>query len=318
MGWLLLAIPSALIVVWVVIRRRSLGAAPELPAVGEVREPPEDISPALVPYVITPRDPGTDAAGAAINAMLVERLRRGDLAWSGDHLRFVRRGESEAAYERDLDGYLETTATENGEIDPARLRARLERENALLSWAHRPRMDYEQQHGKIVDLGAYDRMTAPVAIGWLFGVGCVLLPWFHGLAVDRTPGGRALLVATACGAASILAAVLGGRAALRWLPAKAANAARWLAYRDALAAGTTGKDSDLAYALALGVGRQFAEHQAASGNGEPRRIVDAIDPITHGLFARERWARSAPPQRNLGLERLRERHRENLEKQRES
>ncbi|HWG84521.1 MAG TPA: DUF2207 domain-containing protein, partial [Deinococcales bacterium] len=225
------------------------------PAVEEVgryyREPAEEIPPAVVPFVMSQRNPGLSAAGAAIGSTLLDFARRGHLELiphenagflglgRSTETRFkpVSRPDGMTNFEADLWAVMERAGGRDGIVSPDELRRYFKsRPSWGQNWVQEPRAWYESNHGFLVDQAALNATRLPLVLSFLaaaaaIGGGILLAASSDGVG----PPVDLVLSLIAAGAVLLVASIVAAVGMPRWTGPALLNARRWQAYRNFLA-----------------------------------------------------------------------------------
>jgi uncharacterized membrane protein YgcG len=229
--------------IWCYRLWRSRGVEPLVGDIGRYfREPPEDIPPGAVPYVLDQFNPGRTVAPKALGATFLDFARRGYLTLrerhvdgflgigAKDEVDFVIAKEppsSLPSYESNAWTLLrEATSlkTHDDVVTPAELKGFFVKHPTWITeWSSEPRAWYEETHGPLLAGGHVWSMVGMIGSG--IGIMCILiaLGFFSNnmilLATGFVTGTMAGLFGLICGAALP-----------RWQPEKLLNARKWRAY----------------------------------------------------------------------------------------
>ncbi|GAO75931.1 DUF2207 domain-containing protein [Meiothermus ruber] len=280
------------------------GREPQTEEVGRYyREPPEEIPPGLVPYVLTQTDPGQSMLGRMIAATLLDWARRGSVeliqrenpglfGWLGGsetHFRLVSPPEHATPLESEVWRLLRSAAGPDGVLKPSELKQFFRQHPSLLtSLGRRPRAIYEATYGPLLD--ARSSRVAARWGGWLVGLGFV----FFFLALTAGPRLLEAWNGALWVGVLMLSGVLGGLGLLalgflafgslsRWMPDKLLKAKRWQAYRNFLADFSQMErapaehfkmwDYHFVYAAALGVAERYLRNLRQVAQQRPEMVA---------------------------------------------
>jgi uncharacterized membrane protein len=300
-GWLVLApwgvlaaLSSGLLRVY-----ERFGREPKVQDIGRYfREPAEQIPPGVVPFVLTQSDPGTQAAGTAISATILDLARRGHIefvkarsaglfglgARDETHYRLVKplSAQDSTPFERELFRILSECATGDRIVTPEALKSYFQSSSTrLANWVAQPRAWYEKKYGDLLDPSG--------GKGWALVIPAILLGGtsiFGGFvligSLPRPEVGASVMFA---GILLVLGAIFTGASLAKWNPDKLLNARKWLAYRNFLADFSQMEsapsehyklwDYHFCYAAALGVADKYLANIGKLMERNPDQFVYA-------------------------------------------
>lgn len=257
---------------------RSRGLEPEVADIGPYfREPPEEIPPAVVPYIMNQFSPGTTVAGQAIGATLLDFARRGLVTLRerrkegflgiGDRTEvdFALVGGAATAgltpFEQAIWQMLVSAKKSDDTVTPAEMKAFFVKHPTWIqNWSDDPRRWYETTHGTLLVGGHGCAMAGMIVAGIAVMAGLILLGIFSGNRI-------VLMTGFVGGLTAGLVGIVSGAALPRWKPEALLRARKWKAYSKFLSDFSAMEeapaehyklwDHHFVYATALGVARAY-------------------------------------------------------------
>jgi uncharacterized membrane protein YgcG len=293
-----LALPIALVglvfAFWAFQTWQAKGTEPAVGEIGEYqREPPEEVPPGVVPFLLTQASPGLKGVPLAIGATLLDFAKRGFLEFreqdktgirgffGGREVALVRKrtpGHGELLpWEGELWGTL-MEASEDGET--VRLEAFLKQLSTattwIASWSEKPRKWYEETRAPLLAQRNTGLMVLFIAMGVALGGGLVFL---GAASLNPAVFGSGLVF----GPVTMLAGIVAGANMPRWEAGALLRARKWRAYRKFLADFSAMEeapanhyqlwDHHFLYATALGVSKKYLANLRKLMAREPDRFA---------------------------------------------
>ncbi len=291
---------------------KTTGAEPKVPDIGKYfREPAQEISAGLVPYILSQHNVGPEALGTAFSATLLDFARRGNLQFittssagmfgffAKEETRFklIKAPTTDSAWEKTIYQILTSADTGDGDVSPEEIKNYFSgRPGYVTTLTQVPRGEYEKKYGDLLD--PYSTQSAGVWTGGLIVLGLVL----GGLGVAAFTALRAMLEGAGYSIASsastsnltgvllligsIFSFALGALAAAslpRWNHDKLDNAKKWLAYKNFLSDFSQMSkappehfkmwDYHFVYAAALGVADRYLKNLGKFAETNPGMVV---------------------------------------------
>jgi len=279
---------------WAFKTYRAHGVEPEIAGIGEYfREPPEEIPPGAVPFIMDQASPGITAAPQAFGATLLDFARRGFLTLSerekpgflglggGREVDFVLArppGEGEVTpFERDVWRLLEEARREDDRVKPDEMVKFFRKHTTWMqNWVENPRTWYESTKERLLVGNHGGRMFLLIGGGILLMAGMILFGAFSNNPV-------VFISAILAGVTAGLFGVICGAGIPKWRPAPLRRARQWKAYRRFLSDFSAMKDAPaehyklwdhhFVYATALGVSKNYLANLKKLMAQEPDRFA---------------------------------------------
>lgn len=276
----LMALLAALFSGWALYTWRRNGVEPTVGEVGSYfREPPQEIPPAVVPFVMSQQSPGVTAGPPALGATILDFARKKILHFEehekekflglggGKEVHFVldapARGDF-APFEAEVYDMLAQAGEGEGRVTPARLRGYFKKRTTWAQeWVLGPRAWYEAKHGPLLASASGGLMFLFIFLGLVLMLGMLVLAVKSGNPVVTIVG---LLSAVTCG----LFGIICGAAMPRWKPEMLLRARKWQAYARFLKDFSAMEDAPpehyrlwdyhFIYATALGVSENYLKN----------------------------------------------------------
>lgn len=225
---------------WALTTWRRNGVEPTVGDVGPYfREPPQEIPPAVVPFVTSQQSPGVAAGAPALGATILDFARRKILHFEehekekflglggGKEIHFVLDGpprDALAPFEQAVYDMLAEAGEGEGRVTPARFRAFFRRHTSwAMNWVNTPRPWYEAKYGPLLASTAGGYMFLFIFLGMVLMIGMLVVSVNSANPVVLVVG---LLSAVSCGMFGIIC----GAAMPRWKPETLLRARQWKAY----------------------------------------------------------------------------------------
>ena len=279
---------------WAFRTYRAYGVEPDVAGIGEYfREPPEEIPPGAVPFLLDQSPPGVSAGPQAFGATLLDFARRGFVQLEerekpkllvfggGREVDFVLArppvGDELTPFERDAWRMLEEARLSDDRVKPDEME-KFFRKNPtwMQNWVANPRAWYEQEKETLL-VGNHG--------GWMFlliGGGIALM---SGLILVGAFSNNPVVFVTGilAGVTAGLFGVICGAGIPKWRPGPLRRARQWQAYRRFLSDFSAMKDAPaehyklwdyhFVYATALGVSKSYLANLKKLMEQEPDRFV---------------------------------------------
>ena len=188
----LMALVAALFSGWALSTWRRNGVEPQVADVGPYfREPPQEIPPAVVPFVMSQQSPGVTAGPPALGATILDFARKKILHFEehekgkflglggGKEVHFVLDAAARsdfAPFESEVYDLLVDAGEGEGRVTPARLRAFFKRHTTWAQgWVLSPRAWYEAKYGPLLASTAGGFMFLFIFLGLVLMIG--MLCW---------------------------------------------------------------------------------------------------------------------------------------------
>lgn len=278
---------------WAFRTWRAHGVEPEIAGMGEYfREPPEEIPPGAVPFVMDQVSPGITAAPAAFGATLLDFARRGFVRIAerekegflgfggGREVDFVLArppGESEVtAFEQDVWRVLEEARKDDDRVKPEEMVKYFQKRTTWMqNWVDKPRAWYESTKERLLVGNHGGRMFLLIGGGIVLMSGMILLGAFSNNPI-------VFISAILAGVTAGLFGVICGAGIPKWRPGPLRRARQWQAYRRFLSDFSAMKDAPaehyklwdyhFVYATALGVSKNYLANLKKLMVQEPDRF----------------------------------------------